>query len=235
MPLKNLFNNDWLNSLGRFASTPRCAACDCQTDQAGLCATCLADQARFDLVSWPNLIKRPDIARDFSLPHCDGLFSCMWYQHRVARWHQQYKFGKQTHRLAALQMLLNTQWHAWQASNAAPHFDCMLPIALSKRRYFMRGFNQTEQLWQCQLSTMPQTPALQRIRHTKAQARLSKAKRKANVKHAFEVVGVMTNLRVAIIDDVITTGATIDAAAQACLEAGAASVWAMSLALTPKA
>lgn len=212
----------------------RCAACERRISVAGLCDTCLSDQALFDVAAWPNLLTRPDIASHFTLPHCDGLFSCTWYQEQIALWHQQYKFGKQIHRLEALKTLLNTQWQRWQTATLAPKFDCIMAIPLSQRRYFIRGYNQTEQLWQSRLKAPQSNAKLVRIRHTKSQATLSKVKRKQNVKQAFAIEGSLKHINVAIVDDVITTGATIDAAAKACLEAGAASVWAMSLALTPK-
>lgn len=212
----------------------RCAACQRQIHIAGLCDICLNDHTLFDLVAWPNLLMRPDIAFHFALPHCDGLFSCAWYHDHIALWHQQYKFAKQTHRLHALKALLTAQWQVWQATSLAPKFDCVMAIPLSQQRYFTRGYNQTEQLWQTQLQAQSSNAQLVRIRHTKAQAKLSKVERKTNVKQAFTIKGSLKQLHVAIVDDVITTGATIDAAAKACLEAGAASVWAMSFALTPK-
>jgi len=75
---------------------------------------------------------------------------------------------------------------------------------------------------------------LRRIRATAVQMELNAAQRKVNVAGAFECAErQVRGERVVIIDDVCTTGATLDACAAAVLKAGAASVSGLTLARTP--
>ncbi|MFW6346679.1 MAG: ComF family protein, partial [Halomonas sp.] len=63
---------------------------------------------------------------------------------------------------------------------------------------------------------------------------LDRRERSANLRHAFRVAGPLP-ARVAVIDDVMTTGATLEALAKACLAAGAEEVEAWAVARTPLA
>lgn len=102
--------------------------------------------------------------------------------------------------------------------------DLCVPVPLHPLRRYSRGFNQAEELaWHLRV---PAARALQRVRRTRSQAELPEARRHANVRGAFRArrrVDVK-GLVVVLVDDVSTTGATLDACAQALLEAGAAEV-----------
>ncbi|CAN5448872.1 ComF family protein [soil metagenome] len=102
--------------------------------------------------------------------------------------------------------------------------DLCVPVPLHPLRRYSRGFNQADEL--ARHLGVRRAPALKRVRRTSAQADLPEAQRHANVRGAFCVrrrVAVQ-GLVVVLIDDVSTTGATMDACAQALLEAGAAEV-----------
>ncbi|GEK09722.1 hypothetical protein PPE03_19710 [Pseudoalteromonas peptidolytica] len=87
-----------------------------------------------------------------------------------------------------------------------------------------------EQIWQ----GLPLQPTvLIRNKKTQAQSTLSKARRKVNLRGAFSTVTPVEGKNILLLEDVITTGATMDAAAKACKQQGAKSVWAMSISLTP--
>lgn len=114
-------------------------------------------------------------------------------------------------------------WPDWQHP-----IDLIVPIPLSPERYAARGYNQSERLGAvlaARLGVPLDTTSLQRTRDTMSQVGLSGAERRHNVAGAFAAAGQTLHGRhVLLIDDVYTTGATLDAAAVALLAAGADTV-----------
>jgi ComF family protein len=125
--------------------------------------------------------------------------------------------------------------HFWvHASDGA---DAIVPVPLHDGRRRERGYNQAELLAN-RLSRRVGAPvrpnALRRLRATAVQMSLNASDRKLNVAGAFESADpAVRGKRVVVIDDVCTTGATLDACAAALLSAGAASVRGLALARTP--
>lgn len=113
-------------------------------------------------------------------------------------------------------------------------FEIIIPIPLSQQRRVERGYNQVEEIarplawngnWICQPN------ALQRVKHTQSQVKLNAVQRKENVKGAFQAdPHLVAGKNVLILDDVITTGATVSEAAIALKTAGAKQVYAYSFA-----
>ena len=108
-------------------------------------------------------------------------------------------------------------------------------MPLHKQRFLTRGFNQVSQTWLPVLQTQnePIISPLQKLKATKAQSKLSKTNRIKNLKGAFICQQDLSAKTVAIIDDVMTSGATLNAATEVIKEAGAKQVWAMLTCLTP--
>lgn len=105
--------------------------------------------------------------------------------------------------------------------------DLLVPVPLSSRRLARRGYNQSAVLatWIGRELSLPVSPsALVRIRHTVAQTTLSRRQRLLNVRGAFAVNAEIAGLRIAVVDDVMTTGATLSQAARVLARAGAAEV-----------
>ncbi|GAG49023.1 unnamed protein product, partial [marine sediment metagenome] len=113
--------------------------------------------------------------------------------------------------------------------------DLVVAVPLYARRQRLRGYNQSALLAR-ELSRLCGLPlaerGLARRRNTPPQARSADAEaRKRNVADAFIADGRwVEGRRVLLIDDVMTTGATVDACARALHKAGAGSVWALSFA-----
>ena len=130
--------------------------------------------------------------------------------------------------------------HALDAADVAPP-DAVLPVPLTAQRLAERGYNQAWELAR-RVAATRQLPArsdvLQRVLHTpRQQAELSRAERRRNVRGAFFVGPALrpqvAGRRLALVDDVMTTGATVREAAGALLRAGAADVQVWVLARTP--
>ena len=116
--------------------------------------------------------------------------------------------------------------------------DCIVPMPLHRGRLWRRRFNQAALLGAriARRADRPFLPTtLLRVRATRSQVGLSRAARAENLSGAFRVpphAGVrVRGRRILLIDDVITTGATGNAAARALLRAGAASVDLLAFAL----
>ncbi|MBI4200868.1 MAG: ComF family protein [Chloroflexi bacterium] len=113
--------------------------------------------------------------------------------------------------------------------------DLVVPVALHTKRQRSRGYNQSLLLAQeaGRVAGLPVAEgALRRIRHTPAQAqRARQEERWANVADAFEAeVGCVKDRGILLIDDVCTTGATLEACSLALKQAGASRVWGVALA-----
>ena len=125
------------------------------------------------------------------------------------------------------------------ASTRAPP-ELLIPVPLSDARLAERGFNQAWEVTRrlgASLSIPANARALGRVLDTPQQAQLTRAQRLANLRAAFVVPAAqqarLRGRHLALIDDVLTTGATAEEATQALLRAGAASVALWVLARTP--
>ena len=109
--------------------------------------------------------------------------------------------------------------------------DCVVPVPLHPRRERTRGFNQAREL--ARRLGPPLLEPLVRVRHTVPQVELAADQRHDNLRGAFRIRKRATNLkgmRVMLVDDVSTTGATLEACAMVLRDAGVAEVRALTAA-----
>lgn len=120
--------------------------------------------------------------------------------------------------------------NAWLES--ALQVDCFVPVPLHASRRRERGYNQSDLLTDVvsRRANIPMRRWLKRTRRTEQQARLSARERADNVKDAFIADPAVNAKQIALVDDVLTTGATLAACAVALRDAGAANVIALTLA-----
>nr|WP_315446191.1 ComF family protein [uncultured Pseudomonas sp.] len=120
-----------------------------------------------------------------------------------------------------------------------PRPDVLVPVPLASKRLRQRGFNQAAMLgrWLSKQLDLPfEEQVLRRIHDTNAQQDLNAKARKRNLRHAFALApdADVKGRHFALIDDVLTTGATAQALARLLRDAGAARVDVYCLARTPK-
>jgi ComF family protein len=129
-----------------------------------------------------------------------------------------------------------------QLAGEAPAEMLVVPVPLHRSKQVERGFNQARSLAGEALQFLKQShpawrltlapSALMRLRATESQAGLTPRQRRLNLRRAFSVTdpAAVDGQHILLIDDILTTGATARAAAQALMQAGAASVWVATLA-----
>lgn len=121
-----------------------------------------------------------------------------------------------------------------QAKNFKPENIVVIPVPLHNKRLRWRGFNQSEKLAQSiadKLQIKIATDNLQRIKFKKPQASLKKEARLKNIQNVFAWQGDKLNQQnIILVDDVTTTGATLNECAKALKANGANEVWGLVLA-----
>lgn len=131
-------------------------------------------------------------------------------------------------------LLAGVMRHAPWVEPALDHADTVLPMPLSAQRLRERGFNQALELARRLAPAKTDATLLLRIRDTAPQNTLNRAQRLRNVRHAFAVeparVGELPGRQLVLVDDVMTSGASLYAAATTLRQAGAAHVTALVLA-----
>jgi ComF family protein len=136
-------------------------------------------------------------------------------------------------------LLLNTYLRYWQSEA----IDLILPVPLHGQKFRRRGFNQSYLMVDCWRAvaalnplkappTRLRTDVLNRNKATASQTGLGRQQRLKNVKGAFSVrlPAAVHARKILVVDDVYTTGATVDECARALLAAGAAQVDVLTLA-----
>lgn len=144
------------------------------------------------------------------------------------------KYDDGRHLATPLARYLTAAWHApaWDELRGA--VDVVAPVPLHASRVQERGYNQSALLAAafCRQNGLAYRPhALARVRATQSQVGLDAAQRAENVAAAFAADPVLRGAHLLLIDDVYTTGATLNACAHAALTGGASSVSALTLAL----
>ncbi len=146
----------------------------------------------------------------------------------------QYKFQSDPAWAPALaRLLLSTPW----AEPLVDAADRVLPIPLSAQRLRERGFNQALLLARALAPSKTDATLLLRLHDTQAQSGLGRAQRLRNLQGTLAVdplrASALQGRSVLLVDDVMTTGATLQAAALALRQAGARAVSALVFARTP--
>ncbi len=136
---------------------------------------------------------------------------------------------------AAAKVMAEVMYERLPAASLPPD-AWLLPVPLHPWRQWRRGFNQSTLIAE-ELARLGGwrliTRAVRRRRSTRPQSGLNRAGRRRNLAHAFEARPGRVPGKVIIIDDVVTTGTTLDALTRALLHAGATEVHAWAFARTP--
>ncbi|HEU4817383.1 ComF family protein [Janthinobacterium sp.] len=170
-------------------------------------------------------------------PAYDGTVTAFDYAAPVDQLLLQLKFGARLALAPLLAELLHVaiqQQQEWQA----PQLLC--PVPLGPARLAERGYNQALEIARplARLLDVPLQPRLAlRVRETRAQSGVAPQERQANLAHAFaiapEYAPLLQGCHVGIVDDVMSSGHTVNALAAACKRTGAARVSILVVARTP--
>lgn len=166
-------------------------------------------------------------------PPLDACFAAVSYAYPWSDCISAFKFRSHTGWASTLAGLLRaTPW----VEPALERSDWLLPMPLSDARLRQRGFNQSLLLARQLEAEKTRVDLLLRIRDTRAQSELPRSERLRNVQGAFALEPALAQslrgVRVVLVDDVMTSGASLHAAANVLRQAGAAHITALVVART---
>ncbi len=184
--------------------TTACEVCGAALHEVGVCGRCQSRPPYYDHAVIPFKYRTP-----------------VSTQIQALKYHDQLRYA------AALGAMICQR--AWKDPRAAP--DVLIPVPLHRKRLRQRGFNQALEIARRigkELGIEVSHSLLERIKNTVPQTTLDKAERRRNVKGAFQTTPTPPPAHVALVDDVVTSGSTVNAAARALKRAGVktVSVWA---------
>jgi ComF family protein len=213
---------------------PRCVVCALEPG-APLCAGCERDFFPADAIRCSRCALRlaaPSAGQCGPClrepPHFDATLALADYVAPVAGMVAALKFGARVDLAEAFAQLL--------AARESARSDLVLAVPLSFERESERGFNQSLEIarrYARLTGSQLAERALLKVRHTVPQQSLARDARRRNVRGAFSVSGEMHGRHVAVIDDVMTTGSTLDEIARVLKNAGAVQVINRVVARTP--
>lgn len=212
-----LFN--YIKPVGTYALNlifpPMCVHCGRVDSQ--FCDICLAD-----------LVDIPVTQQESEFEALDGLVSTGIHENLLQSAVQALKYNRALHVAPTLaqRMAHILQKQAWT-------FDSIVPVPLHTQRLQKRGYNQAKIIAEALASLVSVTcddAALQKIENTRSQVGLSRNERIANVNAAFTVDStIIMGKALLLVDDVYTTGATLNACAKVARQAGATAVYGITV------
>lgn len=206
-----------------------CSACQepLVAGEHHLCTACRAELPYTDYHLLPT--DQNPLARRFwgKLPVAHTLSYLRFLRHgRVQHLLHQLKYQGQEGVGKALGQLYGAEL---ATAGLAPTFDLIVPVPLHRRKLARRGFNQADAFAEGLAAALPCTwsaTALRRTEYTDSQTRKSRTERWQNVATVFEVAKPqeVAGRHILLVDDVLTTGATLEACGAALLAAGASQL-----------
>lgn len=217
----------WLDTIQRIVLPASCLLCNgLGAGDRDLCQACAATLSRnHHCCCRCAAIFEPDVyspglcGRCLSLtPAFDETHAPYIYDDKISHLIGRLKFNRQYANARLLGILL-----AESLPTSVEHPELIIPVPLHASRYYDRGFNQSLEIAKTvakQLSIQLDYRSCKRHRATQQQSKLPAKQRRSNIKNAFSVVRPMQQQYVAIIDDVMSTGTTVNELAKALKKSG---------------
>jgi competence protein ComFC len=220
---------------------PFCVSCRKNLDQGWLCRDCLQSAVRIT-APFCRICSRPysgEIGAPFSCPDCEDkppAFECVVTRYQatgiVRDLIHRFKYSGEFHLRNLLVGWLEEALGDPRITQEP--FDAFVPVPLHATRIRERGYDQIAALVGPlgKRRSQPVWPCLRRSRYTESQTRFSRKERLQNLRNAFELRKGRTVLhkRLLLVDDVLTTGSTLDECARVLIGHGARSVRAVTVA-----
>jgi ComF family protein len=211
-----------------------CYACGAPAGRELLCPACLSELP----------LLAPDRCPQCALPspHGQRCGACLrdapHYDATLARWAYDFPIREMVLALKYQARLALAPWLARGLVDLKPHqADCVIALPLHPARLAERGFNQSVEIGRFlarQWGLPLLLDACVKDRLVEPQARLPWKARRNNIRGAFRCVADLNGKRIAVVDDVMTTGATLDEFAKTLKQRGAAHVTNLVIARTLK-
>lgn len=215
---------DTLEALKHILWPTRCAACDVLVadPKSLICDACRRS------IRPPSAVEKPDST--------DDVFVCFAYEAAVTHLISNWKFHEDYAAQRAIIQLINDRIPDMLNKIHAP--ACILPIPPHPKRLRERGFDPVWTLAKGMKNALKKNgldvdfrdDILQRTRHTVRQASLTLDERKHNLDGAFQCINPLPNAQILLVDDVLTSGSTMNACAKILRNAGANDILAIALA-----
>jgi ComF family protein len=170
------------------------------------------------------------------IPYINGLFAAFYYENGVDRAIQAMKFNHQPLLSRTMAWLL---YREMVKEKFLPDFDIVIPVPMHRRKKHKRGYNQAE-LVAIKLADYLEVPVhidnLVKIRKTRPQSSLKREGRLHNIEGSFQVKdpALVSGKSILLVDDVVTTGTTLNTCAKILYENGASWIFASAIAIAEK-
>jgi ComF family protein len=220
----NLSVNDWAKKLQHWFYPPACVLCSSAVKEGDVCSGCAVELPYNAAACARCALPLPSAAELCGqclqdLPSYDSAVSLFRYAYPADHLILRLKFQAQLHLARTLGELLAQ--HLKREMQMMP--EIIIPVPLHRTRLRERGFNQALEIARPiarSLSIPVDYKSCERVRKTSAQSLLPAAERRKNIKGAFRVTRPIAARHVAILDDVMTTGHTVQELAATLRKAG---------------
>lgn len=201
-----------------------CGFCN-KLNEESLCKKCEIELKKYEIA------KIQDFSKNKS-KYFDYLINMLKYENYIRERIISYKFGEQAYLYKTFsKIILNNQ----NICNVLHFYDIIIPVPMYKSKKNERGYNQTELIAKKlakELNIQYENKYLIKNKNTKVQSTLTKIQREQNVKGAFTVTvkEKIQERSIILLDDIYTTGSTVNECAKALKNAGASRILVLTIA-----